>query len=93
MNRHDREHVCARGHGPFAADGTAAHYPPDPAVEVAHLDLALRVDLPARTLHGEVTLSLRARRPAARLDLDAVDLRDVVVEGAVASYDGRVHAY
>jgi aminopeptidase N len=79
---------------PFATPETRTHFAPDCPVTIAHTRLDLAPDLEARTLRGQVTLSLASRRDAlAAIELDAVDMTftDITVDGkqAASHYDGR----
>ncbi len=60
---------------PFALPGARPQYGPDRVVRVEHIDLHLRPDFAAKTLHGEVTTRVRAIEDGVQsLRLDAVDL-------------------
>jgi aminopeptidase N len=60
---------------PFALPGARPHYGPDRIVRVEHIDLHLRPEFAAKTLHGAVTTRVRAIEDGVRtLRLDAVDL-------------------
>ncbi len=80
---------------PFAAPGTLTHFAPDCPVSVSHLRLELQPDLQARSLRGQVTLTLQSRREDLQaVELDAVDMTftTVTVEDAPAKathYDGK----
>jgi aminopeptidase N len=58
--------VTVRGQEPFRA-------PADRPVDVKHIRLDLKVDLPNKTVDGVATLSLETLRPLKSLSLDAVD--------------------
>ncbi|EDM75019.1 peptidase, M1 (aminopeptidase N) family protein [Plesiocystis pacifica SIR-1] len=81
---HRREHHAhGRGAaGEFTLPGARRHYPPDLEIEPVHLDIDLRVDLGAREVRGTVTHTLRWNRAgASRLELHAIDLLELAVEG------------
>jgi aminopeptidase N len=60
---------------PFALPGARPQYGPDRVVRVEHIDLHVRPDFAAKTLHGTVTTRVRAiESGVASLRLDAVDL-------------------
>lgn len=84
MDAHDstHRHVCARRHAAaFTLPGAPVHYPPDLEIEPVHLDMALRVDIEARTVVGVVTHTLAWRRAGVvQLTLHAIDLQDLAVE-------------
>lgn len=68
---------------PFALPGARPHYGPDRTVRVEHIDLHLRLDFSAKTLHGTVTTRVRAFEGGVRsLRLDAVDLTIDAVRAA-----------
>ncbi|MFN2461027.1 MAG: hypothetical protein ABR591_10110, partial [Candidatus Velthaea sp.] len=65
----------------FALAGARPQYAPDRAVDVLHIDLHLRPDIDAKTLHGVCTTTVAAIEDGvARLRLDAVDLNVESVE-------------
>jgi len=80
--------------GTFSRPDARPHYAPELRLEPVHLDIALRVELDARSIEGTVTSRLRANDAGAvSLELDAVDFHDVAVEDAAGkalrfSYDG-----
>jgi aminopeptidase N len=60
---------------PFALPGARPQYGPDRVVAVEHIDLHVRPEFAAKTLHGVVTTRVRAIEDGVRtLKLDAVDL-------------------
>ncbi|GAC1408473.1 MAG: M1 family metallopeptidase [Candidatus Velthaea sp.] len=62
-------------HRPFALAGARLQYGPDKVVAVLHIDLHLRPDLAAKTLHGVCTTTVEAiEAGVASVRLDAVDL-------------------
>ncbi|PZR58929.1 MAG: hypothetical protein DLM50_02515 [Candidatus Meridianibacter frigidus] len=62
-------------HRRFDLPGAFPRYGPDKLVDVVHIDLYLEPDLPARTLSGICTTTVRGLdEPVSRLELDAVDL-------------------
>jgi aminopeptidase N len=62
-------------HRPFALAGARPHYGPDKVVDVVHIDLYLRPDLAAKTLHAVCTQTVAAIEAGVRsVRLDAVDL-------------------
>lgn len=69
----------SRAGGNFSSPGVTSKYAPDLGLEPVDLALSVRLDLPARTVHGEVTTTVLVRDPGATLRLDAIDLRDVRV--------------
>jgi aminopeptidase N len=76
-------------HRPFALAGARAHYGPDKVVDVVHIDLQLRPDLAAHTVHGICTTTVVALdRPVASVRLDAIDLQidSVVRDGAALPF-------
>jgi len=76
--------------GDFHSSGADAHYAPDLRLETVHLDIAIRVDLDAAALAGEVTHRVRANvEGATSLRLDAVGFLDLEVRGADHAYDGE----
>jgi len=80
--------------GTFSRPDARPHYAPELRLEPVQLDIALRVELDARSIEGTVTSRLRANdEGAVSLELDAVDFHDVAVEDAAGkalrfSYDG-----
>ena len=63
-------------HRPFALPGARPQYGPDKVVDVLHIHLDLRPDVPRAHLDGRCTTRVRAIEDGvARLVLDAVDLR------------------
>lgn len=82
MNAHERH--------AFPLPGARSQYGPDRSVDVVHIDLWLRPNLPARVLDGVCTLTLEALDEAvASVRLDAVDLR----VSAVRDWSGAALAY
>ena len=81
---------------PFALPGARPHYGPDRVVAVEHIDLHVRPDFAAKTLHGVVTTRVRAIEDGVRaLELDAVDLTIdgvAAVGGAALSYVATARA-
>lgn len=79
----------------FTLPGATTHYPPDLEIEPVHLDIALRVDIEARSVVGVVTHTLAWRRAGAvALELHAVDFMDLALEDLDGHelrwrYDGR----
>lgn len=77
----------------FAGPETSPKYAPVPELEPVHLELDLRLDLPNKSVHGEQTLTLHARRSGARkLSLDAVHFQSLRVDdqpGLSWRYDGQ----
>ena len=73
-----------------------AHYPPDLELEPIHLHIDLYVSIPARSVGGRVTNTVRARRAGSpTLTLNAVDFEDVSVRdldgrSLVWDYDGKL---
>ena len=62
-------------HRAFALAGARPHYGPDKIVDVVHIDLHLRPDFAAKTLHGVCTQTVEAIEDGVgALRLDAVDL-------------------
>ncbi len=62
-------------HRSFALAGARPHYGPDKVVDVIHIDLHLRPDHAAKTLHGVCTQTVEAIEDGVRsVRLDAVDL-------------------
>ncbi len=71
---------------PFALPGARPQYGPDRVVRVEHIDLHVRPDFRAKTLHGTVTTRVRAIEEGVRsLRLDAVDLTIDAVRDARGS--------
>ncbi|MBI4613083.1 MAG: hypothetical protein HY720_05685, partial [Planctomycetes bacterium] len=94
----DFEHACASHRsslGEFALPGAEKHYPPDLEIEPVHLDIALALDLVARSAAGTVTVSVEGRRAGPMsLALDAIAFEDLSVRDAEGreirwSYDGK----
>lgn len=75
----------------FASRAADDHYLPDQRLELAHLDVDVRVDVEARRLDGCVTHTLVARSATDALVLDAVDFEalEVTGDGAEGHYDGK----
>jgi aminopeptidase N len=70
MNSND-----SSGRRAFALPGAALQYGPDKTVDVEHIDLLLTPNLPAQSLDGVATTTVRALdEPVALLTLDAQDL-------------------
>ncbi|HEY5258777.1 MAG TPA: M1 family aminopeptidase [Candidatus Baltobacteraceae bacterium] len=62
------------GRRAFALPASTPQYGPDKTVDVEHIDLLLTPDLPAQTLDGVATTTVRALdEPVESLSLDAVD--------------------
>lgn len=80
---------------PFVTPGTQTHFAPDCPVSIAHIRLALEPDLVARSVRGEVTLSLTSRKDDLEaFELDAIDMHfaAVTIDGKPAPatyYDGK----
>lgn len=80
---------------PFATPATPTHFAPDCPVGITHTRLEFEPDLKARTLRGQVTLSLHSRRDALEaVELDAVDMTFTAVTvdelpAPATHYDGR----
>ena len=74
---------------PFALPGARPQYGPDRVVVVEHIDLHVRPEFAAKTLHGVVTTRVRAIEDGVRtLKLDAVDLSidAVTANGTALTY-------
>ena len=73
----------ARHAGPtrgFSLPDAPKHYPPDLTLEPEHMALAVTIDPVGRRAVGSNTLRVRARQDGVtRLQLDAIDLRDIAV--------------
>ena len=80
----------------FTNPNVAEQYPPDLELEPVHLDIDLFVDVGRKEARGRVTTIVRARRKGpSRINLDAVDFLELVVNDAddralTWSYDGSV---
>lgn len=89
------ERIGQMGGCDFTIPGAEPHYPPDLGIEPRHLDIALAVDVPARTAAGTVVTTVRANRAGVRrLVLFAVDFEDLTVADAAGGevsfdYDGK----
>jgi len=88
-------HVACKsaGGGSFTLPDAGEHFSPDLRLEPVHLELAVAIDIPSRTLALRLAWRIRARQAGARsLRLDAVDLEQLSVtfaEPASSHYDGR----
>ncbi|MEZ4362213.1 MAG: M1 family metallopeptidase [Kofleriaceae bacterium] len=78
----------------FAFPGTRPRFAPDRVVDIEHLALRLRLDLPGRSLEGEAELVFRVIAPATQwIELDAVELSvrrvSLADEALEFRHDGR----
>lgn len=75
----------------FAPETTPHRYPPDRGLLPVHLEIDVRLDIPARRAEVALVHHLRVNDPEAKtLVLDGVDLENVVAEGAeLLQNDGR----
>ncbi len=79
----------------FGEQTLPEHYPPDLELEPIHLFIDLYVSIPARSVGGRVTTTVRARHAGSlSLKLDAVDFEDLSVRDLDDhqlhwQYDGR----
>ena len=80
---------------PFVTPGTQKHFAPDCPVSILHIRLDLEPNLAARSLRGEVTLSLHCRQDDLNaVELDAVDMHfaSITIDGIPTPgthYDGK----
>ncbi|HEY8089116.1 MAG TPA: aminopeptidase, partial [Polyangiaceae bacterium] len=89
------EHASASAAGrPFALPTSTRHFERDRPFAVEHIAIDVTLDVAGRSIRAKTTVDVRRVDPAAdEIELDAVgfEIRDVTVDGRVASwrYDGR----